>query len=126
MHFGPSKSVQCFPLSLLIPRILTLASIVSHSYSPLGFLVLQCTLFVGTSCFYASMRPYKLNISSNVDCLSFAEAIVAPVACCNISPCRKKFTYLLLGPVLLLGVPHMILIFYICYVLAKKTGILNV
>ena len=111
--------------SFLILRILTLASIVNRTYSPSGFLVLQCVLFVGTSCFYAIMRPYKLNISSNVDfvVLVLLELLSLLLLVVTYHPAEKKFTYLILIPALLLGVPHMILIFYICYVLAKKTGI---
>ena len=111
--------------SFLILRIITLASIVNRTYSSSGFLVLQCVLFVGTSCFYAIMRPYKLNISSNVDfvVLVLLELLSLLLLAVAYHPAAKKFTHLILGPALLLGVPHMILIFYICYVVAKKTGI---
>ena len=33
------------------------------------------------------------------------------------------FTYAILTSTLLIGIPHMVLIFYICYQLAKKAGI---
>ena len=70
------------------------------------------------------MKPYKVNYKNTIDYLvlmlleifSFEVLFMAYHT-------ATVFTYYVLATTLLLGVPHMILIFYICYMLAMKANI---
>ena len=70
---------------------------------------------------HAITRPYKFNFMNNVDIviLILLEILIFVTSGSGSS----SFTYFTLGTTLLLLVPHMILIFYICHKLAKKAGI---
>ena len=73
------------------------------------------------SCIYAITRPYKLNYMNSVDIIIlFLLEILIFVASSFGSP---LLTYTIFGSTLLLLIPHMILIFYICHKLANKIGI---
>ena len=104
----------------LILRILTLASFMNRNYySSLG----QTAFLVSVTCFYAIARPYKLSSKTNTDIIVLFLLELFSLATNN--PSKTFFTYLstVLLSALLLSVPHMALIFYICYMLAKKVGI---
>ena len=118
--------------SFLILRILTMTSFLASiffknqvtSYSAAE---LQCTLFVGASILYAVVRPYKSNLSSNIDYLILALLGIILTELMR-APWHIKtgvFRQYFLVSMLLLSVPHIVLIFYICYVLAKKAGIIQ-
>ena len=82
---------------------------------------LQGILFAGATCMHAITRPYKLNFINNVDIvILFLLEILIFVSSISAS---SLLTHVILGTTLLLLVPHMILIFYICHKLAKKIGI---
>ena len=87
---------------------------------------LQCILLVGASGIYAVLRPYKSNFRNNIDYLVltlleiFSAVVVLAVVYIGSSFNLVKYV---LVTALLLGAPHMILILYICYVLATKAGI---
>ena len=84
----------------------------------------ECALFIVASSFYAVMRPYKLNIRNNVDYLILTLLeIVSFELYSEGHHATKPFSEYVFATVLLLLIPHMVLIFYICYVLAKKSGI---
>ena len=76
---------------------------------------------VSVSCFYAIARPYKLSTMTKADILvlflleTFSLATTSALFFTNFSA--------IFISALLLMVPHMVLIFYICYMLAKKVGI---
>ena len=107
--------------SFLILRILILALFLNHHRLPEHTSELQGSLFAGATCLYAITRPYKLNFMNNVDIVTmFLLEILMFVSSSSVSP---LLTYLTLGTTLLLLVPHMILIFYICHKLAKKIDI---
>ena len=93
---------------------------------PLGIPAgMQYVLFTGTYCVYAVIRPYKLNLRNSVDFLILVllktMSFELFAGAYHIAP--SNFTYYILVTILLLGVPHMVLMFYVCYVLAKKAGI---
>ena len=71
------------------------------------------------------MRPYKLNLKNNVALfiLALLEIVSVELFLARYHSATSIFPYVVLGSTLLLGVPHMVLIFYICYVLAEKAGI---
>ena len=82
---------------------------------------LQGVIFLCAVCFHAITRPYKLNSMNNVDiAILFLLEILTFAA---ISPVPDSLAYLILASTLLLGVPHMVLIFYLCCKLTKKTRI---
>ena len=88
---------------------------------------LECTLFVSASILYAVMRPYKLNWSSNIDYLILALLGIIFIELMRVSWHieTEVFAQHFLISMLLLGFPHIVLILYICYVLAKKAGIIQ-
>ena len=109
----------------LIFRIVILASFLHQHYSLLFSTGVQCALFVGGSCLYAVLRPYKSNLRNNVD---FSILILLEILSLTFVieinfPASDLFTYCIFTSVLLLGIPHIIMIFYVCYHLVKKTGL---
>ena len=118
--------------SFLILRILTMALFMVslslfHNRVRLSSACLQYVLVVGTSCFYAVVKPYKLNFRNNVDfiilTLLSTMSIFCFIALYHVSMPAFKHGVLVLT--LLLLVPHMVLMFYICYLLAEKAGIIQ-
>ena len=107
----------------LILRILILASF--HNYS-LWVLAGRRIIVMCAICFYAVVRPYKRNFGNNVDVLILASlgisALLLLLAFYFHLTASAAF-YHCLVVVLLLGVPHLALILYICSKLAKKLGI---
>ena len=108
--------------SFLILRILILFLFINHHRLPAHTSEMQGELFACAFCIYAITKPYKLNFMNNVDIviLFLLEILIFVTSTSASSP---LLTYLILGSTLLLLVPHMILIFYICRKLAKKIGI---
>ena len=107
--------------SFLILRIvilflfLNLHRLLSHTS------LLQGAFIAGASCIHAITRPYKLNFMNNVDIvILFLLEILIFVTSSSGSP---LLAYFILGTTLLLLIPHMIMIFYICHKLVKKIGI---
>ena len=114
----------------LILRILIMASFMASLFSSHcqlnGVSVgVQFISFVVASGFYAVVKPYKLNYMSNVDylVLTLLELLSIGVNLAVHHTGLATFGRVVLVATLILGVPHMVLIFYICYVLAKKAGI---
>ena len=116
--------------SLLILRILTMgifvASIFSfHNQAPWISAELQCILFLAASVFYAVMKPYKSNLSNNIDylILILLEILSMELVKSSYKVNTVVFMHFFLVTTLPLCVPHVVLIFYICYVVATKAGI---
>ena len=82
---------------------------------------LQGVIFVCAICFHAITRPYKLNFMNNVDIAILFLLEILTFAAINSVP--DFLAYFILVSTLLLGVPHMVLIFYLCCKLAKITRI---
>ena len=113
---------RMFSASFLILRILILALFINHNHLDAHTAEMQGLFVAWASCIYAIPRPYKLNVMNNVDIvILFLLEILIFVS--STSASSRLSTYLILGSTLLLLVPHMILIFYICHKLAKKLGI---
>ena len=119
-----TRDFRMVSASFLILRILTMATYFLSQ--PHGISSgLQYVLFTVSFCIYAVIRPYKLNLRNNVDFLilvlleKMSFELFAGIY--HIAP--SDFTYYIKATILLLGVPHMVLIFYACYVLAKKASI---
>ena len=110
--------------SFLILRILIMASF--HNYSFWVSAGPQAAVLLCALCFHAVVKPYKLNFRNNVDVLILALLVVFSVELLVLtytSPQAPNFAQSILGTALLFGIPHMVLIFYIWYLLAKKEGI---
>ena len=74
------------------------------------------------------MRPYKHNFRNIADILTLAvlEAMSFELfAAAYHSPTVQTAPYQAIVPVLVLGVPHMILLVYMPYLSAKKVGIMH-
>ena len=106
--------------TFLILRILILAFFIDRHHYEQNSSV-QCVILAVASCFYAVVKPYKLNFMNNVDIvILFLLAVFLVATSHSVS---HHFPYVLLISVLLLGIPHMVLILYVCYRLTKKAGI---
>ena len=106
--------------SFLILRIVILALFTNHHHLPAHTAEMQGVFVACATCIYAITRPYKLNFMNNVDIVIL---ILLEILILVTSTPSKLFTYTILGSTLLLLIPHMILIFYICRKLAKKIDI---
>ena len=106
--------------SFLILRILFMVAFVNRHYYTLSS-SFQIAVLASVSCLYGIIRPYKLNHMTNVDILILFLVEMLSVVTSNSAP--SHFTYLILASVLVLGIPHMVLLLYICCELAKKAGI---
>ena len=109
--------------SFLLLRILIMATFARTAVLPSE---IRCVLFVSFSGFYAITRPYRSNIWNNVDVMVLVLLEILSIAFSAAaihSNSTGIFTYVMLISTLLTGIPHMVLIFYICYQLAKKVGI---
>ena len=107
--------------SFLILRILILFLFLNHHRSTFHTAESQVFLFLCASCFHAITRPYKLSFMNNIDIvILFLLEILILVTSSSGSPLLADT---ILGATLLLLVPHMILIFYICNKLANEIGI---
>ena len=119
-----TRDFRMVSASFLILRILTMASFSNHHYL-FGFSELHCMLFILALCFYAITRPYKLNFNNNVDILILALLAIFLFTMHNETyhPELTYTHYALPVTTVLLSVPHMVLISYICHKLAMKAGI---
>ena len=101
-----------------------LASFIHQHYSLFSSGV-QCILFVGGSCLYAVLRPYKSHFGNNIDflILILLEILSLTFVLETNFPASNLFTYCILVSVLLLGIPHITMVFYVCFHLVKKTGL---
>ena len=107
--------------SFLILRIVVMFSFVNHHRLLSHTSILQGAFFACASSIHAITRPYKLNFMNNVDIIILFLLEILIFA--TIISGSRLLTYFVLGTTLLLLVPHLILIFYICLKLAKKIGI---
>ena len=120
-----TRDFRMVSASFLILRILVLFSLGFRSHQAWIPFLIGCLLFVVASCFYATIRPYKSNLCNNVDIwmLGLMSMLSLGFLIETIYPWTQTSTHCVVALLLLLGTPHMVLISYICYVLAKKVGI---
>ena len=106
--------------SFLILRILIVASFIPHHYAFWPSSEQRCVVLISVCGFYATTRPYKSNFRNNVDILILV--LLAILLLTFYTAKTKDITFCFLVPAVLLSIPHMMLIFYICYELATKLG----
>ena len=121
-----TRDFRMVSASFLILRLLTLPPFLffrRHRAWPSS--EIQCAIFVIASCLFAVLRPYKLNVRNNVDTVMLGLLALLSLAFLTETnyPDTDSSAQSILVTTLLLGVPHMVLILYICYVLAKKANI---
>ena len=116
-----TRDFRMVSASFLILRIVILFLFLNHHRLLSHTSLLQGAFFACASCIHAITRPYKLNFMNNVDIviLFLLDILILATSTSGSS----LLTYVILGTTLLLLVPHMILIFYICHKLANKIGI---
>jgi len=71
------------------------------------------------------MRPYRLNYRNNVDILVVASLVILSLSfpTTMLHNSTASVTLSVMISTLLLGIPHMVLIFSLCHKFAKKAGI---
>ena len=108
-----TRDFRMVSASFLILKILILVLFLNHHRIPSHTAKLQGALIACATCFHAITKPYKFNFMNNVDIVTLVllEILILFTA------------YIILETTVLLLIPHMILIFYICHKLAKKIGI---
>ena len=115
-----TRDFRMVSASFLILRILIVALFMDRNY-PKQSSSGQILLLASVTCFYAITRPYKVNIKCTFDILILflLEVLLVVLG----TPITESFPRYVLIAMLLLGVPHAVLLFYIIYVLANKIGI---
>ena len=108
-----------------IIRILIMATFLQSRYSSKASPELACVISIAASCFYAITKPYRSTFRNNTaNFILFLLAITSlGFLITSYHPLPRTFAQVLLPSLLGLGVPHTVLIFYICYKLAEKAGI---
>ena len=117
-----TRDFRMFSASFLILRILILILFLNHTRLPSHTAELQATVFVCATFIHAITRPYKLNLMNNVD---IAILFLLEMLTVVLHSSLEYQSFIIPGSTLLLLIPHMVLIFYICHKLAKKSGIIQ-
>ena len=107
--------------SFLVLRIMILAFFLNHHRLLSDTSILQGAVFACASSMHAVTRPYKLNFMNIVDIVILL--LLELLMFATSSSRTPLLAYIILGATLLLLVPHMVLIFFICHKLANKMGI---
>ena len=115
-----TRDFRMVSASFLIIRVLVIFTFFNRNYHTLS-LTFQIALFASVACIYAIIRPYKINYMTTVDILILF--LVGMLSLTTTNSTTEHFTDLILVSALVLGIPHMVLLLYICYELAKKAGI---
>ena len=120
-----TRDFRMVSASFLILRIITLPQLFWRHHYFWSSSELECAIFVIASCLFAVLRPYKSNVRNNVDTVMLGLLALLSLAFLTETnyPDTDSSAQSILVTTLLLGVPHMVLILYICYVLAKKANI---
>ena len=116
-----TRDFRMVSASFLILRILILFLFLNHHRLPSNTSKLQGVVITCATCFHAITKPYKFNFMNNVDIVILCLLEILIFATSTLG--SSLSTYIILGTTLLLLIPHMILIFYICHKVAKKIGI---
>ena len=116
-----TRDFRMVSASFLILRISTLLLFLNHHRLLSHTSTLQGAFFVCATCVHAIARPYKLNFMNNIDIVILV--LLEMLFFATSSSSSPSLAYSILASTLLLLIPHMILIFYICHKLAKKIGI---
>ena len=111
--------------SFLNLRIFYLTMFVNphHSNSPTSVYV--CITFASATGFYALTRPYRSSVKNNIDILILLllEGLSFAFYTAMYQPTSLTSRRAIVLSILLISVPHMVLILYICNTLVRKIGL---
>ena len=102
-----------------------MASFLNRHNSAWPLSEVRCVVLITAACLYAVLKPYRSNLKNNVDflILILLEIVSLVFLTAIYHPATGMFTLCTVIALLLIGVPHLVLVFYICYKFAKKAGI---
>ena len=120
-----TRDFRMVSASFLILRILYLTIFMNSHYSDPPTSVVACITFASATGFYALTRPYRSSVKNNVDILILflLEGISFAFYAVMYMPTSTTSRRAIVISTLLIAVPHMVLILYICNTLAKKVGL---
>ena len=106
-------------------RLLALVSYLHHHYrTQFPLLLTQVVVGVIVSCIITTTRPYKENYRNIVDSLMLTMMVLLILVFNTILYFRCPNMNKIIIAMLLVGLPHAVLLFYICYKLAEKAGLI--
>ena len=111
--------------SFLILRILYLTIFLNSHRSDLPTSVYACITFACATGIYALTKPYRSSVKNNIDILILLllEGLSFAFYAVMYHPTSTTSRCAIVVSTLLIAVPHMVLILYICNTLAKKVGL---
>ena len=120
-----TRDFRMVSASFLILRILYLTIFMNSHHSNPPTSVYTCITFATATGFYALTRPYRSNVRNNMDILILLllEGISFAFYTVMYMPTSRTSRHAIVISTLLIAVPHMVLILYICNTLAKKVGL---
>ena len=117
--------LRIFSALFFILRILALFSYLQHHYrTPWPLLWTQVVGYVIVSCVITITRPYKENYRNIVDSLMLTMIVLLILIFITILYFQGTNIYNFIIAILLVGIPHAVLLSYICYKLAEKAGLI--
>ena len=120
-----TRDFRMLSATFLILRILYLTIFVNPHHSNPPTSVYACITFASATGFYALTRPYRSSVKNNIDILILLllEGLSFAFYTVMYQPTSLTSRRAVVISILLIGVPHMVLILYICNTLAKKIGL---
>ena len=114
LHHSSSSGYSIWPYNYVNPH---------HSNSPT--LMYVCITFASATGFYALTRLYRSNVKNNIDIciLLLLEGLSFEFYTAMYQPTSLTSRRAIVISTLLISVPHMILILYICNMLVRKIGL---
>ena len=111
--------------SFLILRIVYLSIFMNSHHTNPPTSVYACMTFATATGFYALTRPYRSSVQNNIDILILLllEGLSFAFYTVMYMPTSTPSGHAVMISILLIAVPHMVLILYICNMLFKKVGI---
>ena len=117
--------LRMFSALFFIFRILILLSYVKHHYrTQRPLLWIQVVGYVIVSCAITITRPFKEKYRNIVDSLMLTVIVLLILIFITILYFQDTNIYNSIIAMVLVGIPHAVLLFYICYKLAEKAGLI--
>ena len=117
--------LRIFSALFFILRILALVSYLQHHYrTQWPLLWIQVVVTVTVLCVITITRPYKENYRNIVDSLMLTVIVLLILIFITILYFQCPNMNKIIIAMVLVGLPHAVLLFYICYKLAEKAGLI--
>ena len=122
-----TRDFRTVSATFLILRILYLTIFLNTHHSDPPTSVYACITFACATGFYALTRPYRSSVKNNMDILILLllEGISFAFYTVMYMPTSTTSRRAIVISTLLIAVPHMVLILYICNTLANKLGLIQ-